>query len=360
MYDRLDKADLVFAHLSKGNTLVDGLEKKTGRELPSYLPYVQRMQAYLTPDLARAAETSALEAKGDSPIFLMGFMRSGTTLLEQVLDSHPKLQSIEVRPNVEVLVKAFEDMTRGRTNALAELTEAEVVELRGVYFRELARHVELQPGKRLVDKMPLSTTNSHLIWRIFPQSKFILAIRHPCDVCLSSFMQNFEVNQATAHFLYLEEGVKIYAAVMQLWQQTARMVPLDYHRVRYEDLIADFEGETRALLDFLKLEWRHEVLDYANHALKRGTVSTASYHQVTQPIYQHANIPLETLRKADGAGVTDIATFHRIFRLRRITSDLMNKLNQAKRYLYFHCPAGPDRIRQFQKNHNNEHVNHAT
>ena len=101
-------------------------------------------------------------------------------------------------------------------------------------------------------------------------------------------MQNFKINEATAHFLNLEEGVKIYVTVMQLWQQITRILPLNYHRIRYEDLIADFEGETRALLNFLGLEWRDEVLGYADHARKRGTVSTASYHQVTQPIYQHA------------------------------------------------------------------------
>ena len=288
VYDRLNKPELAFDHLNQGNALAAKSALIAGRKLPSYADHVKRMRSYLDPALAQSAQSCVSDAQIHSPIFLLGFMRSGTTLLEQMLDSHPQLQSIEEKPTIDTVVRTFEEMTRGREYALATLAESEVEILRQVYFREVARHVDLQPGNILVDKMPLNTANAHLIWRLFPQSKFILALRHPCDVCLSCFMQNFKINEATAHFLNLEEGVKIYVTVMQLWQQITRILPLNYHRIRYEDLIADFEGETRALLNFLGLEWRDEVLGYADHARKRGTVSTASYHQVTQPIYQHA------------------------------------------------------------------------
>ena len=288
LYDHLHQPEQAFVHMCRGNALAAEFEKKAARQLPSYTDFVLRMRGYLSPTLPACATNPTPRDDVDSPIFLMGFMRSGTTLLEQVLDSHPALQSMEEKPTIEATANAFEAMTKGRENALVDLTETELAELRKVYFREVARYTKLQPGKRLVDKMPLNTTLAHIIWRIFPNAKIIFAARHPCDVCLSCFMQNFRLNQATATFLNLEEGAKIYAEVMQLWQGIVQTLPLDYHIIRYEDLVADFEREARALLNFLELEWRDEVLGYADHALKRGTVNTASYHQVTQPIYQHA------------------------------------------------------------------------
>ena len=91
-----------------------------------------------------------------------------------------------------------------------------------------------------------------------------------------------------ASFFSLESTVEVYEQVMQTWQLAAATLPLIVHRVRYEDLVADFEGETRALLGFLGVDWDDRVRGHTEHAKQRGTINTASYHQVTQPIYQHA------------------------------------------------------------------------
>ena len=289
LYDRLEKPDLAFAALSKGNSLAVEFEKSISRNLPSYMEHVQRMQHYLNASFGSGSIGSLPESSPATPIFLMGFVRSGTTLLEQVLDNHPALQAVEEKPTVSAMVKAFETITQGRDNALFNLTEDEVAALRRAYFDEVARHVDIRPGAILVDKMPLSTANAHIIWRVFPNARFILAIRHPCDVCLSAFMQNFNINLSTINFLDLQEGAKTYEAVMNVWRQATQTLPIHYHRIRYEDLVANFEPEVRSLfVDFLGLEWKDEVLGFAERALKRGNVNTASYHQVTQPIYQHA------------------------------------------------------------------------
>lgn len=288
LYDRLNKPDLAFECFSRGNLMRSEFEKRISRKLPNYLDHVQRMHCYLKADFGIHALESFSEPDIPTPVFLMGFMRSGTTLLEQVLDNHPALQAIEEKPTVNTMVKAFEEIAQGRENALVDLTADEIVTLRRIYFDEVRQHYEIRPGAILVDKMPLSTAHAHIIWRVFPDAKFILAVRHPCDVCLSSFMQNFRINESTSNFLNLEEGVRTYAAVMNIWRAAEKVLPIQYHRIRYEDLVVDFEKEVRHLLDFLGLEWRDEVLGFAERALKRGNVQTASYHQVTQPIYQHA------------------------------------------------------------------------
>lgn len=288
LYDRQGEADQAYAHLAEGNRLMAGVTESRCREQAPYLDRVERMRTYLTDDLASQAAPGLGADVSASPVFLLGFPRSGTTLLEQILDSHPALQTLEEKGTVAAMARAFEGMAQGRENALAELTEEQVGQLRQIYFDEVARHLELQPGNLLVDKNPLNTVVAHLIWRVFPQAKFILAIRHPCDVCLSCFMQNFFINEAMASFFTLESTAQVYGGVMRTWLEAVAKLPLDYHRIRYEDLVADFEGETRALLEFLGVGWDDHVLGHTEHAMKRGTISTPSYHQVTQPIYQHA------------------------------------------------------------------------
>lgn len=288
MYDRQGEAEQAYAHLAEGNRQMALVADNAGKEQSPYLDRVERMRAYLTDGLASLADIKRDADASPCPVFLLGFPRSGTTLLEQILDSHPALQTLEEKGTVSAMVRAFEDMAQGRANALAELTDEQVAQLRKVYFDEVARHIHLRPGNLLVDKMPLNTVNVHLIWRIFPQAKFILAIRHPCDVCFSSFMQNFLINEAMASFFTLEGAAQVYGGVMQTWLEAVAKLPLDYHRIRYEDLVADFEGETRALLEFLGVGWDDSVLGHTEHAIKRGTINTPSYHQVTQPIYQHA------------------------------------------------------------------------
>lgn len=285
--DRQGDAERAYTHLAEGNRLVAGSILNNVGNGSRYLQRVQRLRRYLTPELAKVKPASGgLES---SPVFLLGFARSGTTLLEQILDSHPALQALEEKPTVAAMVGAFEAMAeKGDDNALANLTETQIEQLRTVYFDEVARHIERKPGTLLVDKMPLNTVDVHLIWRMFPQAKFILAIRHPCDVCLSCFMQNFMINEAMASFFTLESTAEVYEQVMQTWQLAAATLPLIAHRVRYEDLVADFEGETRTLLDFLGVGWDDKVRGHTEHAKQRGTINTASYHQVTQPIYQHA------------------------------------------------------------------------
>ena len=101
-------------------------------------------------------------------------------------------------------------------------------------------------------------------------------------------MQDFRPNDAMVNFFDLEQTAAFYVKTMRLWQTTQRMVPVRFHTVRYECLVEDLESEVRRVLDFLELEWNPRVLQYADHARGRGRIDTPSYHQVVQPIYDHA------------------------------------------------------------------------
>lgn len=288
LYDKKNDIDRAYTHIAEGNRLIAESTEGTYSEHNDFIGAVEKRHQYLNLDLASVMPVDMVASDAGDPVFLFGFARSGTTLLGQVLDSHPALQTLDEKSMGTVMVKAFEEMAQGRVNAIETLTEAQIARLREVYFDEAARHIQLQPGSLLVDKMPLNTINVTLIWRVFPRAKIIFMARHPCDVCLSCFMQNFSANGALTSFFTLEGGVSVYAKVMQVWLDAVRLLPLNYHQIRYEDLVTDFDRESQALLDFLGVGWDESVREYNKHAMSHSKINTPSYHQVTQPIYQDA------------------------------------------------------------------------
>jgi tetratricopeptide (TPR) repeat protein len=221
------------------------------------------------------------------PIFLISFPRSGTTLLDQILDSHPALSTMEERDALDRVRLTVDQMAGGYPDALAGLSADALRELRRVYFDEVNRHLGDLGGRTPVDKMPLNTIDAGLIYRLFPHARILLALRHPCDVVLSGFMQAMKPNAAMVLFDSLVSTGRFYAQVMSLWLRYREVLPQSVLSIRYEDLVADLAGETRRILEFLRLPWDDAVLSYADHA-KARSISTPSYHQVVQPIYRRS------------------------------------------------------------------------
>lgn len=224
-----------------------------------------------------------------SPIFVVGFPRSGTTLLEQMLDAHPALASMDERTFIQ---DAIDDMQRdhGLTypDGLARLDVRDLDRLRARYFERVATQVTLAPGVRLVDKNPLNILRLPMMAALFPNARYILALRHPCDVLLSCYMQNFR----SPVFQYLCRDLPsiatAYANAMQGWMHTAGMLSPACLTVRYEDLLDDFEGTTMKLAKFLDLPDTQPMLRFQQHAQAKGYISTPSYAQVVQPLNRKA------------------------------------------------------------------------
>jgi tetratricopeptide (TPR) repeat protein len=229
---------------------------------------------------------------GLTPVMLGGFLRSGTTLLDTILMSHP---STHVREE-EAMIARLEDVA-GDIGTLPRMTAEQAATLRDVYFIELKRGGSVPEGAVLIDKYPLMTLRSAYIHRAFPDAKFIFVLRHPCDVVLSCFMQNFRVTRATASFLTLENAARFYDATMSHWMRAREVLPLDVHTVRYEDMVLDLEGQLRPLLDFIGLKWDASLLDYQKTAKDRGYIRTPSYAQVTENLYTRSSGRWECYRK---------------------------------------------------------------
>lgn len=226
------------------------------------------------PDPARSAAVP-------DPIFLVGFPRSGTTLLDTMLMGIRTLSVLEERPMIANLAHKL------RTTDLAALEAADIEELRSEYF-EIARGHGWDETRWLVDKQPLNMTRVPLIRRLFPKARFILAERHPYDVVLSCFMANFQLNFAMRSFTSLEEAALTYDAVFSSWETAVDVLGIDYRTVRYERLIVDPAAELRPLVDWLGLEWTDALVDHVPAAQSRGRVRTASYSQIGEPLYTRA------------------------------------------------------------------------
>ncbi|SMF71171.1 tetratricopeptide repeat-containing sulfotransferase family protein [Allosphingosinicella indica] len=218
-----------------------------------------------------------------APVFLVGFPRSGTTLLDTVLMGHPHLHVLEEQPVLHPVTAAL-----GGDEKLATLPAGEIAHLRSLYFAEVDRIAPEAAGMLLIDKMPLNIRQAPLLHRLFPEARWLFAERHPCDVVLSCYMTNFRLNYAMANFLDLGDAAALYDAVLGYWEQAKAVFALDQRPVRYEALVADMEAEVRPLFDFLGLGWDDAVLDHQRTAEGRGYIRSASYAQVTEPIYRRA------------------------------------------------------------------------
>ena len=223
-----------------------------------------------------------------SPIFLVGFPRSGTTLMDTILRSHSKIEVLEEKPTVVAAKAAIRK--NGYNEIHNKVFSIDIIsEARASYIKEFRKHIKSSDTNSVyIDKLPLNLIEVPLINQLFPSAKFILALRHPFDTILSCWMQDFEINAAMANMVDLDRIVDLYCIAMETFKICRSEYNLNVHTIRYEDLLEDLKGESSALLTFMDLTWETKMEDYRATALKRGRINTPSYSQVSQPIYKEA------------------------------------------------------------------------
>jgi Flp pilus assembly protein TadD len=219
-----------------------------------------------------------------SPVFIVGFPRSGTTLLELMLDAHPALQSMDERPFFTILSDQLADYGIVVPQDLHKLDQHACDELRKGYVSLVCSKIQRRWSAQLVDKNPLNMLWLPLIYRMFPEAKFILALRHPCDVLISNYMQNFRAAVLAVACASPEKLATAYVTAMECWLHDVALFQPNVFVSRYEDLVADPATQTRRIADFLGLEDAAPLLQFDRHARDKGFIATPSYAQVTQPV----------------------------------------------------------------------------
>lgn len=288
LYDRKEESKTAFYHFTRGNRLGVETARSSGITKDYFLDKVEALYSRFSPDWITTWSPFSPSDNRDSPIFLLGFPRSGNTLLNQRLGQLPKFQVLEEVTATGAVLAALSSMPGGFPAALGTLEEKQIKELRNVYFTEVDKYVARRPGSLLIDKLPINTWLVPVIWRLFPTAMIIFLVRHPADVCLSCYMQNFALNSAMCSFLTMKDTVFLYTRVMELWRRYTAVLPLNSYVIKYENLIREFEAETRSLLGFLEVKWNSQILAVSGTSKKSGVVKTPSYHQISQPLYQRS------------------------------------------------------------------------
>lgn len=248
------------------------------RRAAHYRAHIRATAQIVTPEWAsRIAHASADDGASD-PAFVVGFPRSGTTLLDTFLMGHAETCVIEEGRMLELATGVVSESPG--LDWPADL----VNRARKAYLDDLSRNVPPHFQGLVVDKHPFNMLRLAVLNALFPNAKVIFAQRHPCDVVLSGFMQSFQLNNAMACFLDLGDAADLYDAAMTMWTRSRDATPQAVHTLVYERLVEDPAAELRPAVEFLGLDWSDELLDHQATAKNRGLITTASFDQVVQPL----------------------------------------------------------------------------
>jgi tetratricopeptide (TPR) repeat protein len=287
---RYDEAMTVFLE-AKELLRTDGYQHSAG--LQTMRLRLKEMTQRMTPEMiARWQDPAAIPESPRRLALLGGHPRSGTTLLEQVLDSHPDMVSAE---ETEVFLdEAYIPLTLGIVDPrMVPVLEAATPEMLRISRQKYFEAMELCLGRPianhlLIDKNPSLTFLIPCMVRVFPEMKILIALRDPRDVCLSCFMQPFfPVGQTSSAYLTLDGTIDEYISLMNTWRAVGPTLKNSAMEVRYENLVEDLEGVSRRVLEFLGVPWDERVLRFDEHA-RQKTVRSPTYADVTKPVFKRA------------------------------------------------------------------------
>jgi tetratricopeptide (TPR) repeat protein len=287
-----------FTHYARGNAL-------RRRDAPFDIEHFERRTARIRTffDQAFFASRAGSGDPSTAPIFIVGLPRSGSTLVEQILASHSRVECTMELPNIINITHQFDDMTANRDGYPETVGSAPIGLLSALGGRYLEETAPLRTGREhFTDKLPNNFSHVGLIHAILPHATIIDARRHPMDSCFSTFKQHFADGQTFSYDLNdLGRYYRCYLSLMDHWDA---VLPGKVLHIQYEDLVRDPDGNIRRLLDHCRLPFEAGCLSF--HQTRRP-VRTASAEQVRRPIYtsgvgywRHFENELQPLRQALG------------------------------------------------------------
>ena len=278
--DKVGNYDIAFSCFEKS-------QKNLTHERFSKYAYLQYIDSYKNSILKKRRKFNHFndEIEDSNLAFLVGFPRSGTTLLDTILRSHKDIEVIEEKPLISTIEQLIKSKFNIKLDNINYLSKDNILILRKKYFELLKKYTN-NDSTILIDKLPLNTIALPLINLLFPNAKVIFTHRHPYDTVLSCFQQIFKPNIAMANLISLKSSSIIYDQVMDVWDIYKNNLTFDFITSKYEHLIEDLDSHTLKILKFLGVRWDKNIKNYRKTALERGKINTPSSSQVVQPIYK--------------------------------------------------------------------------
>ena len=277
LYDDIKEYDKAFSHYQQGNALkgITFDQQKNTQLIDKHIAvYNESFMASMPRSLMLS----------DRPVFIVGMVRSGTSLIEQILSSHPDVFGAGELADIYQITNKLPEVLQtdvAYPECLSLLTQEYVNSLSQKYIDHLTQISS--NAKRVTDKLPANFMSLGLIELLFPDARIIHCMRDPVDTCLSTYFQDFPSIHPYAYDLEnLAAYYQDYLKMMEHWRNVIKLPLLE---VQYEDLIVNQEGVSRSLVEFCDLEWHDDCLQF--HKNKRF-VRTASYDQVNRPLYNRS------------------------------------------------------------------------
>lgn len=276
--------DEAFRCAAKANELKREVYRQSNQtfDCDKHRAWIDRLIAVFTPEFFERVGTFGSDS--DRPVFVVGMVRSGTTLVEQILASHPEMHGAGELRDIDQISTALPKRLQAAAaypDCLADVNASAIRTLADLYLGRLA---QLSGGAavRVIDKMPHNYLHLGLIAVLFPKARIIHCRRDPLDVCVSAYLQNFKWLPYGASMADIGFYHRHYERLMEHWRQ---ILPLPMHEVRYEELVGNQEAISRQLVAYCGLEWDERCLAF--HKSPRA-VQTASKLQVRQPIHSRS------------------------------------------------------------------------
>jgi len=280
--DSLGAYDDAFAAYLEGNTIQRRMfaPQHGGDELESAIDLCQRISREFQDEVKAFPAPHSLPGPDVNHVFLLGFPRSGTTLLEQILASHSDVVALEEKPTLNDDIAAF-FLEQDSLETLLNLDDSEIAVRVAAYWDRIASYGLKVEGKTFVDKQPSLTIYLPLIAKLFPKAKIIVARRDPRDVVLSCYRRGFNMNRTIYEFTDLERLATLYGSTMDLAELYFEKLPLKFHVHSHEEMIADFDGRIAALCESIGLDFDVKMRNFVETAKARD-IRTPSAGQVVQ------------------------------------------------------------------------------
>jgi len=307
--DKLEEPHHAMSYAAEANALSKELGAAKGIDKSRFLEFVGNRRRYFKRDNIRQWPPGPMDSKDSSPgleiaranpagatahaerpVFVIGFPRSGTTLIDTMLRGHPQIEVVEECDAVPAMVNRLSGASDATLAGLGNLSPDTIADARAGYYARLNRHTHRSPaGAMPVDRFALNIVYAGEIHRVFPDARFILMLRHPADCVLSCYLRTFTETSANASFHTLEEAAFLYDQVFGLWTQYTEVLDLNVIEVRYENLVRNVENACRPVLEYMGLPWHPGILDHERTARNRTYIRTASYNQVVESVHSGAS-----------------------------------------------------------------------